>query len=117
MFIHSTGGSSTRLKSGNSYEFNVIAKFSEAKNWLQNFTIDEGLGKFNTAKEYFVLHPRKRKNKLTFYNAEDFKPEFELSLTPKQNLGQLKNSVSIDLIESKLFIYNHQFLNYCSLIK
>jgi hypothetical protein len=118
LLVHSTGGSSTRLKSGNPYEYSIVAKFDSEKRWLRNFTIEEGIGKFSTNNAHFILHPRKKKNRLVFYSSSDFQVEFDLSLTPKQNLGQLKNSsILTDLLEDKLFVYDHQLLNYCRLIK
>lgn len=117
IYIHSTGGTSTRLKSGKDYEYNVIAMFDMNRNWCKNFEIKEGIGIVNTNKEYFILHPREKKSRLYFYNTDNFTIEFELSLTSKQNLGEENyNQMYADLIDNKLYVFNHKFLNICQLI-
>lgn len=116
ILVHTTGGSSTRLKSGNSFEFNLIAKFDKEYKWIENFEIEKGLGRFSTDKKYFIQHPSDHRNKLYFYSTEDLKIEFDISLTAKQNLGQEKaTQIQADKLGNTLFLYNHRFLNICNL--
>ncbi|MFN8437904.1 MAG: hypothetical protein U0V72_09700 [Cytophagales bacterium] len=117
IFIHSTGGSNTRLKSGNPFEFNIIAKFDKHYKWLENFQIEKGIGRFSTDRKYFILNPLEKKNKLYFYSTIDFEIKFEISLTAKQNIGQEKaTQIKADKINKRLLVYNHRFLNVCRLI-
>jgi hypothetical protein len=114
ILVHSTGGLSTRLKSGNPFEFNVIAKFDKNYEWLDNIEIDKGIGRFSTDKIHFIQHPTSHKNKLLFYTTDKMEINFEISLTAKQNLGTEKpTSIRGDKLGDNIFIYNHRFLNIC----
>lgn len=118
LYIHTTGGAKTRLKSGARFEFSIVSKLSQNGNLLENYSIEEGTGIFTIKKDYFILHPRNKKRSLYFYNTESFKVDFEVSLTPKQNLGDQKsNFLRTDLIEENLYVYNSRFLNVCRIIK
>ena len=118
ILVHTTGGSSTRLKSGNSFEFNIIAKFDKDYHWVEKYEIDRGIGKFSTDKKFFIQHSSNKKNKLIFYALDTLKIEFEISLTAKQNLGEQKaTQIKADSLNNNIFIYSHRFLNICRLIE
>ena len=114
ILVHTTGGANTRLKSGSDFEFNIIAKFDRKFSWIENFEIENGYGKFSTDKKHFIQHPSKHRNKLFFYDTNNMKIDFDISLTAKQNLGQEKAvQIQGDKFNDTLFIYNHRFLNIC----
>ena len=119
IFIHSTGGTSTRLKSGNAFEYNIVAKFDKEFNWIKNFEIEKGIGLFSTEKQNFILHPSNNRNKLFFYSTDkDLELDFEISLNAKQNLGKEKaTQIQADKLNDSIYIYNHRFLNICKLKK
>jgi hypothetical protein len=113
VYVHSIGGTTTRLKSGRNYEFSLITKLSTDNKVIKHFPIDEGRGAFNCDGRYFILKKRGKKS-LLFYNSNSFTVDFELSLTPKQNLGEGKaNHVNADLLGDTLYIYNSFFFNRC----
>nr|WP_276898050.1 hypothetical protein [Pedobacter kyonggii] len=117
ILIHTTGGTSTRLKSGKAFEFNIIAKFDSEFKWIENFEVEKGFGRFSTDKKSFIQHPSNYRNKLFFYSTENsMKIDFKISLTAKQNLGNEKaNQIQADKVNDIIFIYNHRFLNICKL--
>jgi hypothetical protein len=118
ILIHTTGGTSTRLKSGNAFEFNIIAVLNKTYTWENNFEIEKGIGNFSTDKEHFILHSGVQRNKLLFYDTKYFEIDYEISLTAKQNLGEEKeNQIKVDKIGDTILIYNHRFLNICKLRK
>jgi hypothetical protein len=117
VYAHSVGGATTRLKSGNKYEFSLITKLSTANKVIEHFLIEEGRGFFSCDSHYFILRKRGQK-KLLFYNTNNFKVDFELSLTPTQNIGTDKaNYVDMDLLGDNLHIYNLRFYNRCKILR
>tara|TARA_R110001592_G_scaffold189452_4_gene434968 strand:- start:309 stop:1301 length:993 start_codon:yes stop_codon:yes gene_type:complete len=118
LFVHTTGGASTRTKSGNAFEFSIIAQFDHLKRWVRNYEIAKGIGRITFNRDYFIVHPLTKKNRLYVYNTQDFTLDFELSLTVKQNMGIHKISghhVSAELIGDQLLVYKPSFLNFCRL--
>lgn len=117
LFIHSTGGSSTRLKSGTPFEFNIIAEFDTKFNWIKNHSIQEGYGNLNSNKDYFIFKVREKRNKIIFYDSQRFNITDELSLTPKQNLGSEKiTRFKFDKVDENFILYNAGFFNICKII-
>ncbi len=118
LYIHTTGGTTTRLKSGKRYEFSIVSELTADNEVLKNNTVAEGEGIFSADKNYFVLHPRDNRRKLYFYNTINFELDFEISLTSKQNLGQQKSNFILSTSMSDyICIYNALFLNICKLIR
>jgi hypothetical protein len=117
LYIYSTGGSNTRVKSGSAWDYSIISKFDLKKNWICNYEIAKGQGNHSSDNKYFILRPQEKKNRLYFYNTIDFKKEFELALTSKQNLGIQKNSgiLKFDLVDGNFIIYSYDYLNFCKL--
>jgi hypothetical protein len=114
LYVHTIGGTTTRLKSGSSYEFSIISKLSTDGTFIQNFPIEEGTGNFSTSKEYFILHNRSNKKRLTFYKTDDYSVAFEVSLTPKQNLAEGKSTFLLcDIFENQLYFYNARLFTIC----
>jgi hypothetical protein len=117
IFVHTTGGLSTRLKSGNMFEFSIVAKFDKNKEWVKNFIIEEGVGNINSTNDLFIIQAKSKKSKLYVYNTNDFNMDFEIALTSKQNLGEEKsNDISADIIGDRFYIFNQRFLNICRII-
>ncbi len=118
LYIHTTGGATTRTKSGKPYEFSIISQLNTNNEVLKNHSIEEGIGLFCADKNYFVLHPRNKKRKLHFYNTENFQLDFEISLTPRQNLGQQKSNFILSALTGDyICVYNAHFLNICRLVR
>jgi len=116
-YIYTNGGSVTRLKSGPDYEFSLISEFDSQQAFVKNYEVEEGEGFFTTCNRYYVCHSRKNKKRLIFYNLNDFAIDFQVSLTPKQNLGDANTGFVIaDMCQDNLYIYNARFLNSCRVI-
>jgi hypothetical protein len=116
--VHTNGGMLTRLKSGSRFEFSFITKLDFEFNWQKNYEIEEGFGCFSRDSDYFILHSRKKRNKLLFYNTSNYEIEFDVSLTPKQNMGKEKQQwLKFDFNNKHLFVYNSLFLHICLLLE
>ena len=117
VFIHTNGGAVTRLKSGPNHEFSIITVLTNKNKFLKNYHIEEGNGFFASTKDYLIIHPAKNRKKLLFYNTNNFQIDFEISLTPKQNLGKAKSYyLKADYDGENLYIYNASFFNICKII-
>jgi hypothetical protein len=118
VFMHTIGGSVTRLKSGPAYEFSLITELNFKNEFIKNHIVEEGKGYFSTLKNYWICHPRKNKRKLLFYNTDNYCVDFEVSLTPKQNLADGSGIyVFADLYHDNLYIGNAHFFNICRLVR
>ena len=112
--LHTKGGNVTGLKSGPYYEFSKVGVFDYKMNLTKVFDIEEGLGCYSDDKKFFIVHKHKGKNRLLFYDTENYELVDELSLTKKQNLGEQKNlSISTELVGDNLRVYNAKFMNDC----
>jgi hypothetical protein len=117
VFVHTIGGSTTRTKSGKSFEFSIVSKLSEENQLISNHNIEKGLGKFSCSREYFILHKRSNKKKLVFYKTDTFEIDFEITLSSSQTLPIIAgNFLNVDFYEKNLYVYNSDTLNVCKLI-
>jgi|GEM_PF-2915958 len=116
-YIHTTGGGITRQKSGQRFEFSIVSKFDQNLDWQDNYVIEDGLGIFSSDERYFVIRSKHKTGKLFFYDTDDFTLKFNISFTPKQNLGiQKKKHLQFDLYHDRLFVFHTKFLNICELM-
>ncbi|MCG8308882.1 MAG: hypothetical protein MI975_15920, partial [Cytophagales bacterium] len=117
LLIHTNGGASTRSKSGPAFEFSIISEFDRNLRFIDNYIVEEGKVFFSADKKYFIILSRNNK-KLFVYNKDNFQMDFEISLTPKQNLGTAKpKHISVDVWKDYLYIYGKDFLNICKILK
>ncbi len=118
VFMHTAGGSVTRLKSGPEYEFSLITELNLKNEFIKNYPVEEGKGYFSASRNYWICHPRKNKKKLLFYNTNNYSVDFEVSLTAKQNLANgSSNYVFADMLGDNLYLGNGNFFNMCRLLR
>ena len=117
--IQSNGGDRSRSKTGPAFEFNIISVYDMKGNPIRSVQIENGTGNYSSSKEYLIVRKEEDKNKLIFYKTMDYSYE-ELSLTSKQNLGNIKLSVhdqiKTDSFLSKVWIYSRRFLHECEMV-
>ena len=117
LLLHTNGGASTRTKSGPDFEFSIISEFDRNLRFIDNHMVEEGKVFFSADKKCFTVLSRNNK-KLLVYNTDHFQVEFEISLTPKQNLGAAKPKyLSVDIWKDNLYLYGKDFLNICKILK
>ncbi|MDN5216952.1 hypothetical protein QQ020_33080 [Fulvivirgaceae bacterium BMA12] len=116
LFIYTNGGAATRSKSGPNFEFSIISEFDGDHRFIGNHTVEEGIVFFSSDKKYLILLPRNKK-KLFIYDKNTFCMAFEISLTPKQNLGtKTTKYLSVDMWGNCLYLYGKDFLHRCEII-
>ena len=116
LYVHTLGCSHPRVLGGVYADFSFVSVFDSNLDFILNYEVEEGLGSASFSKKYFLVNPRKNNNKIYFYNTEQFFKEYELSLTPKQNLGCEKNKwIKFDMIDDVFLLYSADFLHFCSM--
>lgn len=88
LYFHTNGGRSTRSKSGSDFDFSIICEYSASGEWVENHTIEEGNVYFGPDTSQMLLITR-NKRKAFIYKTYPFTLEHEISLTVKQNLGDI----------------------------
>ncbi|MDD7885480.1 hypothetical protein [Flavivirga sp. 57AJ16] len=114
--IYTNGGAATRSKSGPDFEFSILSEFDKDFKFIINHHLEKGKLFFTASQDYFILLPQSRK-KLIVYNKHNFQVDYEVSLTPKQNLGMAKSTdvYFVNMYGNYLYIGGKGFLNICKL--
>lgn len=116
LFFHTNGGANTRTKSGPDYDFSIISEFNQNGEFIRNHDIEEGWVFFGPDTKRFVLITRNKKKALV-YKIAPFGLEHEISLTPKQNIGDSKPKyILAQIMDDQLYVYSRNFLNVCKLV-